>query len=268
MKKEKLSRIAHFTLIELLVVIAIIAILAAILMPALQQARERAMATNCISNLKQMSTAAAMYSQAHRDFWPCRSSSTLCYIFDLYKANLVPEGATNNGKTFASCPSTEIVEHNLTGNWWPQIYGTQYASNSTTPGWAFGAGIYVRDAPPANAAYKDSTPTLIPNLTVPLSKRVMLADMASRPDNGADKTLVQTARGYLNGTSASTIYGATYFVHGGRANLATFAGNVEAVSVDQHWNEYYWPMVPGQELLSVLPQRYIDNNGNLLVPAH
>lgn len=52
-----------FTLIELLVVIAIIAILAAILFPVFAQARERARAIACISNLQQIGTATMMYAQ-------------------------------------------------------------------------------------------------------------------------------------------------------------------------------------------------------------
>ncbi len=60
-----------FTLIELLVVIAIIAILAAILFPVFAQARERARAISCVSNLKQIGTASNMYLQDYDETFVC-----------------------------------------------------------------------------------------------------------------------------------------------------------------------------------------------------
>ena len=62
-------RNSGFTLIELLVVIAIIAILAAILFPVFAQAREKARAISCTSNLKQISLAMVMYIQDYDELY-------------------------------------------------------------------------------------------------------------------------------------------------------------------------------------------------------
>src|SRR5579872_7481927 len=65
-----MTRRSGFTLIELLVVIAIIAILAAILFPVFAQAREKARAITCLSNLKQIGLACTMYTQDYDETLP------------------------------------------------------------------------------------------------------------------------------------------------------------------------------------------------------
>jgi prepilin-type N-terminal cleavage/methylation domain-containing protein len=179
-----------FTLVELLVVIGIIAVLVGILLPALNRAREAAQRTACLSNIRQVHTALALYAGAHKDaipigYWSSYKQQNYM-AWRLGQTSPIMFGLLNRARTmkdfkvfFCQSNTDQSLFYDTSQNPWPlPEEGTTAPAVNIRVGYASRAVIsWPNTGYPATSA---SNP--FPRLSK-MKNRAILADVTSSPSS-------------------------------------------------------------------------------------
>ena len=245
---KKRQNKTDFTLIELLVVIAIIAILAGMLLPALNQAREKGRASSCSSNLHNTYLSARQYLDDNGEFWPncnCqppRNEGNCWWPYRLsisgyltYKANSANElryvNMAANHCTSVEYDSTQLNTY--------QTYASSYNTyNASSQPWH---GYILKDS----FAKTNGGDHIAP------SNRMLLMDAFQRPGNKTASTCFVIQ----NNSNTYADYGHPMPMHTGRINLVTQAGNVVSC-LPAEMKNYYTPMYSDNKTQHLTPLRY------------
>src|SRR5579871_251655 len=243
-----------FTLIELLVVIAIIAILAAILFPVFAQAREKARAASCLSNLKQISTGSMMYSQDYdelvmnehvaltdadvgsqpdgtvrdwRRFWHYLIQP---YIKN-YQVTVCPDYPTDGGPDWPNDPENHRV-------------GGTLCINDLMSGWDSGTVKMAVINAPANMVQFGDTASIYDISTQGGWQawdggQKAYNNYIQNPDDFSKITSMSAGTMFFNEDRASWNGGDAYRMliprHQDKCNVAFFDGHAKSIKLSQYW---------------------------------
>ncbi len=248
-----------FTLIELLVVIAIIAILAGLLLPALSQAKQKALGTRCLSNVRQMSLASMMYVGQGRDVYPWTFTAAVGGA-GIAWFNFIQPFLQNTNVLL--CPTKERQARKFTSTY---IFADDrtvsgYGANFQIGGCSFPAGNWLvlplKDtgvANPASTVYLADSGTKAVDTTDPL-KCVTLAS----PEKAQSWVLEDPAGfggSYVTGDDPN--WAGPSVRHGEKSNVGFLDGHATTLKSRQwfyHFTPWLNPALGGESSVSAKPR--------------
>jgi len=195
-----------FTLIELLVVIAIIAILAGMLLPALQEAKQKSVATSCSARMKQNALIQIAYASEYKDFFPYYPTYTWLALkdYDVF----AKYGITKHVTGF-SAAGTKNGAQKAPLLFCPKTYKNPWSSTST------GVTYYVWPQIKNSSFWGETTPWFNTRDVRKPGQKYLLVEQSYKTSSPTS-----SARYYWSGNNV--------FPHANKANVAHFDGHVEA----------------------------------------
>ncbi len=233
---KRLKDCSGLSLVQLLVAISILAVLAAILLPALVNTREAALASGCRGHLRQLAAAGILFANDNGGILPDRTAWANAEDDPKSLAPYLGLPSRTNGEsihvdTTMTCPSIQSSEYQA---YWE--FNRTYSINSYATGSDTGSSgsaswpghVQGRDAPLTLQGVREPT------------KQAFFMDGTGQPHNDHWRYSVFTAPDRLNPDAEwSTVY-----IHNGSIHVAFIDGHVERITLEEAKDNYIGPTNP------------------------